>query len=560
MTAPLVSITVSPSNPTLSAISPQTLQLTATGTYADGSTGDLTLSVNWTSSNSSVATLVAVPGSPAFVLPVSNGSTNITATFGGISGSTTLTVNTPLAPAPPIVIGVSPTSGAAGTPVTITGSGFGTTQGSGAVWLGTNLGSVVSWSDGQVVATVTTGSTSGAAQIQQNGAASNSVPFTINTAAIISVSPNNGLAGTQVTISGSGFGAMQGSGNVWLGTVPAIMNSWSDGQVIATVAAGAATGNAMILQNGVMSNAVPFTINLPQITGITPNTGSAGTVVTITGVSFGATQGNGNVWIGSTYGSVIGWSNTQVTASVSASAVSGIVKIEQNGVWSNATTFTVPTSLGGGGGSSSVTLVPNVISLAVGGTQSIQALNSSGQSVTGLTWTSSNAAVATLSTDDPPIITAVAAGNTTITAGSASADVTVIAASTLPTGTVLWSNPGDGSGVSSIVPAVPSSTGVADVFAFQGDGSVQAITSTGTTAWTAPNVFGSGIPDFQGGLVVNNSQSVYKLDGITGQAYPAYASVSAASGGPGLSTLAVHTDGTIFTVDGSNLVGINPLT
>ena len=234
------------------------------------------------------------------------------------------------------------------------------------------------------MATVTTGSTSGVAQIQQNGAASNSVPFTINTAAIISVSPNNGLAGTQVTISGSGFGAMQGSGNVWLGTVPAIVNSWSDGQVIATVAAGAATGNAMILQNGVMSNAVPFTINLPQITGITPNTGSAGTVVTITGVSFGATQGNGNVWIGSTFGSVIGWSNTQVTASVSASAVSGIVKIEQNGVWSNATTFTVPTSLGGGGGSSSVTLVPNVISLAVGGTQSIQALNSSGQSVTGL--------------------------------------------------------------------------------------------------------------------------------------------------------------------------------
>ncbi len=123
-------------------------------------------------------------------------------------------------------------------------------------------------------------------------------------------------------------------------------------------------------------------------------------------------------------------------------------------------------------------------------------------------------------TADPPIINAVAAGNTTITAGSASADVTVIAASTLPTGTVLWSNPGDGSGVSGILPAVPSSTGVADVFAFQGDGSVQAITSTGTTAWTAPNVFGSGIPDFQGGLVVNNSQSVYKLDGLTGQPYP----------------------------------------
>jgi hypothetical protein len=32
---------------------------------------------------------------------------------------------------------------------------------------------------------------------------------------------------------------------------------------------------------------------------------------------------------------------------------------------------------------------------------------------------------------------------------------------------------------------VPSASGVADVFAFQNDGTVQAITSDGTTAWTA---------------------------------------------------------------------------
>jgi len=54
-------------------------------------------------------------------------------------------------------------------------------------------------------------------------------------------------------------------------------------------------------------------------------------------------------------------------------------------------------------------------------------------------------------------------------------------------GTVLWSNFGNGSGVYSIVPAVPSPNGVADVFAFQYDGTVQAITSDGTTAWTVPS-------------------------------------------------------------------------
>jgi hypothetical protein len=556
VTSALVSIAITPSNPTVSVVSTQPLQLTATGIYADGSTADLTSDVSWTSSNSSVATVFDIPGNPAIVVPASVGTTNVAATYGNVTGSTTVTVNMPLAPAPPMVTGVSPTSGEAGTQVTITGSGFGATQGSGAVWLGTNLGIVASWSDGQIVANVATGSTSGVAQVQQSNGASNSVPFTVITATITGVSPNNGLPGTQVAITGSGFGAGQGNGNVWLGTVPAIVNTWSDGQIVATVATGAATGNAQILQNGVMSNAVPFTINLPHITGISPNNGSASTVVTVTGSGFGATQGSGNVWIGSTYGSVAGWSDTQVVASVASNAVSGIVKIEQNGTWSNAVTFTVPTTLGGGGGgSTAVALVPNLMNMVVGGTQPIEAVDANGNSVTGLTWTSSNTAVATLSTDDPPTITAVAPGNATITAGNASADVTVWSGSTLPTGTAIWSNPGDGSGVTNIVPAVPSSTGVADVFAQNASGSVQAITASGRTAWTTPSVYGQLIPDFQGGAIVYTGGGIYRLDGMTGQ--PSSWSYTSASGN-NLTPPVPHTEGTIFTIDGSTVVGINP--
>ncbi len=242
-------------------------------------------------------------------------------------------------------------------------------------------------------------------------------------------------------------------------------------------------------------------------------------------------------------------------------------------MWSNAVGFTVP--VGGGN-----TLVPALLNLVVGDTRTLQALNASGQTVTGLTWTSSNRTVVSLSTDDPPLLTALAVGNVTITAGTAAADVTVSAA-TLPLGTVIWSNPGDGSGAQSILPAVPSTTGVADVFAFQADGTVQAIAADGTTAWTADisqaQAFAGGtydmsqgtlLPDFQGGLVVmNNDGSIYKLDGITGQAYPAYTLP-----GPGCSVycelptggLAVHPDGTIFTTytdeNGYNVIGIDPTT
>ena len=141
----------------------------------------------------------------------------------------------------------------------------------------------------------------------------------------------------------------------------------------------------------------------------------------------------------------------------------------------------------------------------------------------------------------------------------------------LPVGTVLWSIPGNGSRVSGIYPAVPSSSGVADVFATEDDGTVLAVTADGEVAWTT-NVgtdFWNFLPDFQGGLVVYNinNSTFYKLDGLTGQAYPAYQPSPVAWGHIG--PPAIHTDGTIFTsdytctnADCSNsagwLVGIDP--
>ncbi len=541
VTAPLVSLSVSPSSPTVALNSSQELQLTATGNYSDGSSKNLTGNVTWSSSNSSVATVIVTPTVPGVAPPgpvesvpvatLTAGTANITATFGSISGTTPVTVVTPSVPIPPNITSVSPNGGQAGTQVTITGTGFGPTQGSGTVSLGTTLGTVLTWSDTQVIAAVNTGSSSGAAQVHQNNLASNAVPFTVNTATITGISPNAGLPGTQVTISGSGFGSTQGTGIVWLGTAAAIVDSWSDGQVVATVAAASNTGNAQILQNGVWSNSVPFSIDSLQITSISPNSGSGGTVVTVTRGGFGDTQGNGNVWIGNTFGIVMGWSDAQIVASVASSAVSGVVKVEQNGVWSNALAFSVPSSFGGG---TQFSVVPGVISMVVGDTRSIQAVDTNGQEVTGLNWTSSNMAVVTLSTDDPPIVTAVGAGTATINTGSASADVTVYPGPILPIGTKIWSNSGDGSGVSKIIPAVPSPSGGADVFALQNSGVVMALRSDGTQMWSANVGIGATLmPDFQGGLIVPGQ----RLDGKTGQPTAQFDG----------NAVLVHTDGTIFT-------------
>jgi Calx-beta domain/FG-GAP-like repeat/Bacterial Ig-like domain (group 2)/ASPIC and UnbV len=87
--APLQSISMTPINP--SVLNGQTTQFTATGHYSDGSTQVLTTGVNWSSSNTAVATIA----SSGLASAAGVGSTTITATFGAFSTSTSLTVTAP---------------------------------------------------------------------------------------------------------------------------------------------------------------------------------------------------------------------------------------------------------------------------------------------------------------------------------------------------------------------------------------------------------------------------------------------------------------------------------
>ena len=82
----LQSIEVDPPQPSISLGGNQ--QFTAIGHYHDGTSKDITASVTWATSNSSVASLSA----PGFAQSHAPGSTTITATSSGLAGSGTLTV------------------------------------------------------------------------------------------------------------------------------------------------------------------------------------------------------------------------------------------------------------------------------------------------------------------------------------------------------------------------------------------------------------------------------------------------------------------------------------
>lgn len=90
----LVSVAVTPTNPSVTA--GMTQQFTATGTFSDNTTQDLTNSVVWASGTPTVATV----NSSGLASTLIVGSSTISATFGNVTGSTTLTVTAAAAARP----------------------------------------------------------------------------------------------------------------------------------------------------------------------------------------------------------------------------------------------------------------------------------------------------------------------------------------------------------------------------------------------------------------------------------------------------------------------------
>lgn len=164
----LTSITVTPANPS-SALG-TTTQFTATGSYNNGTTA--TITPTWASSNTSIATI----SSTGLATTVATGSTTISATSSGITGSTTLTVNPPAL----VSIAVTPANSTitSGTSEQLTATGT-YTNGSTS-----NLTSSVTW----------TSSNSSVATISSTGLASSSAVGTVSiTASLGSISGSTNL-------------------------------------------------------------------------------------------------------------------------------------------------------------------------------------------------------------------------------------------------------------------------------------------------------------------------------------------------------------------------------
>ncbi len=288
--------------------------LSVTLSSQDGTTPLSGAPVTFTARGSGAS--ATITGSPATTN--ASGAASVTATANGTAGGYNVTANAPGAAAVTFnltnttggsgITGISPSSGstAGGNPVTLTGTGFGTTANTQVLLDGTaipaaNITSVTatqivyltpSHAAGDVTVTVKVG---GVAL-----AGSEPYTYTASSSSLTGINPSSGsiAGGNQVTLAGAGFGTTANT-QVLIGgvAIPTARITSVTGTQIVYVAPAHAAGSVTVtvsVGGTTLAGSVPYqyvTSPPATLTGITPSSGSTagGTSVTLTGTGFGTT-------------------------------------------------------------------------------------------------------------------------------------------------------------------------------------------------------------------------------------------------------------------------------
>jgi fibronectin type III domain protein/IPT/TIG domain-containing protein len=162
----------------------------------------------------------------------------------------------------PQVSGILPGAAPTGGLVYISGTQFSATA--GTVTIGGQAAPVGSWTDTLIMAAIPTGLNGPAAVEVTNliGTGSSSVdvkPF------IDGITPDTVAAlPTPITISGSGFGLVQGVVNFEGAGIVTTIDGWTDDTINVTVTSGVVTGPVSVTVNGYTSNTPLFTVGVAQ--------------------------------------------------------------------------------------------------------------------------------------------------------------------------------------------------------------------------------------------------------------------------------------------------------
>jgi hypothetical protein len=174
----------------------------------------------------------------------------------------------PATPPPPSVTSLTPTSGAAGTAVTIIGANFGAMQSTSIVTFNGTVAAPTSWSATSIGTPVPAGATTGPVVVTVNGVASNGVAFTLTTATaayaliahrVDSLGPNGGTGGALDTTGADILFVLEAFNNKGAGTLTDSKgNTWS--QLTKQGSGGSGATVLWYAKNAIVGSGHRFTI------------------------------------------------------------------------------------------------------------------------------------------------------------------------------------------------------------------------------------------------------------------------------------------------------------
>lgn len=499
--ASLVSISLTP--PASSVPKGSTIQLTATATFTDGTTGDMTGSATWASSGSAIATV----NSAGLVTGAATGTAMITATSGQIRGAETLTVIQPTM----VSLSLSPPSAVVAKgrtqQIKVTGTfSDGTTQDvTGSVAWTVAPATVAAVSQTGLVSTLALGTATISAI---SGSMSASAVLTVSPPALASLAvtpPNPSLTkgGTQqLTVTGSFSDAstQNVTGGVAWTVSPANVVSVSSSGMITALANGMATVTA------------------------TSGSVSGSDIVTVSGatlVSIVVTPANPSIFNGKTQqltatGSYNDGTNQDITSKVSwTGAVPGVVDLSSTGLVTarGAGTATVSATSGSISGSDTITVPAiSLVSIAIspanpsvpkGETQQLVATGSYNDGSTQdlsskVTWTGAFPGIVDLSATG--LVSALGVGTAMITATDGSISGTTAVTVSVAVAVSLTVSPAD----SSITVGSIQQFSAVEMFS---DGTTRTVTNK--AKWTSAKTDIASITG--GGLATANAEGTATL-------------------------------------------------
>eukprot|EP00004_Rigifila_ramosa_P016937 TRINITY_DN406_c0_g1_i4.p1 TRINITY_DN406_c0_g1~~TRINITY_DN406_c0_g1_i4.p1 ORF type:complete len:2538 (+),score=464.25 TRINITY_DN406_c0_g1_i4:68-7681(+) len=216
---------------------------------------------------------------------------------------------------PPVIVSLSAASVSAAGTLSINATGLGSTQADISVVIGGLTATISTFtvaSSSALVSVVVPGLSPGVqtVRVTRYGVASNSTTVTISPpvgVAVYAVSPLGIQAGSLITIQGGGFGASEGALSVTVvgvGNCPVVSGSLNSigTQVVCTVPSGGSLGVSYPVQVTVGTSATGPSVTYlptPTISILSPAGGQQGTVITLLGTNFGASEAALSIMIGS---------------------------------------------------------------------------------------------------------------------------------------------------------------------------------------------------------------------------------------------------------------------